>query len=218
MTRIIPIYLVVNTSNSMTGRLVEVGHLLDAFQDELLCSPMLGDRVRLCVVGFSEFAQIVLPLSDLTEIATLPKLPASQGVRFAPMFDLLTRRTASDVLANISAGNSVDWPMVLIITDCIPNDYGWERAYEALYRSSRPRMLLFITESEKIDDETLLDLEEILSLSALQVLAADKDNSLTGWILDTLMEYVDGLTLSKQTIYYPEHDTHTGFLIPPEDV
>ncbi|ACZ86516.1 vWA domain-containing protein [Streptosporangium roseum] len=197
MRRVVPIYLVVNTSRSMAGRLVEIEHVLAAFADELLFSPILGDRVRVCVVAFSDSARCVLPLSDLTGIVELPKLVPGRETRFAPMFDLLTSLTDVDASAHLAAGLVYDRPLALLVTDGVPADPGWQRAFDRFYRHAHPRIVLITIGVGAPQAE---EMGSAMRVSSTRMLGDAPDQPMVSQIKVALMEHLAPLATSRRII------------------
>jgi uncharacterized protein YegL len=194
MHRIMPMYLVVNTSRSMAGRLVEIGHVLTALSDELLESPVLGDRVRVSLVTFAENARCVLPLSDLTELTELPALTPGRETRFGPVFQLLGRLTGADSAAHLAAGVSFYRPLVLLVTDGVPTDRGWREAFNQFYRQVHPRIMLITLGVERSQAREILD---SMQISGMRMLSDSPDQPLAKQILADLMAYTDELVTSR---------------------
>ncbi|GHG31169.1 MULTISPECIES: vWA domain-containing protein [Amycolatopsis] len=194
MHRIMPLYLVVNTSRSMAARLVEIEHVLTALSDELLESPILGDRVRVCLVTFAESARCVLPLSDLTEVTDFPALSPGRETRFGPAFQLLTRLTGADSAAHLAAGVSFYRPLVLLVTDGVPADRGWREAFDQFYRHAHPRLILITLGVERSQAQQILD---AMQVSGMRMLSDSPDQPLAKQILADLMAYTDELVTSR---------------------
>ncbi|SEB31786.1 Uncharacterized conserved protein YegL, contains vWA domain of TerY type [Amycolatopsis tolypomycina] len=194
MHRIMPMYLVVNTSRSMAGRLVEVRNVLTALADELLESPVLGDRVRVSLVTFAEHARCVLPLSDLTELAEFPALSPGRETRFGPAFQLLARLTSADSATHLAAGMLFDRPLVLLVTDGVPADRGWREAFDHFYRQAHPRIILITVGVEQSQAREILD---SVRISGIRMLGDSPDQPLAKQILADLMAYTDELVTSR---------------------
>ncbi|WP_371784355.1 vWA domain-containing protein [Streptosporangium subroseum] len=197
MRRVVPIYLVVNTSRSMAGRLVEIEHVLAAFADELLYSPILGDRVRVCVVAFADSARCVLPLSDLTEIVEFPKLVPGRETLFTPLFILLTRLTDADASAHMASGVVYDRPLVLLVTDGVPADPGWQRAFDRFYRHGHPRIVLITI---GVGEPQTREMGAAMRVSSMQMLGDAPDQPLVNQIKATLMDHLAPLVTSRRII------------------
>ncbi|MFE2757292.1 hypothetical protein ACFXGA_35375 [Actinosynnema sp. NPDC059335] len=197
MRRVMPIYLAVNSSPSMAGRLPEVGQLLDALADELLYSPLLGERVRLCLVTFSDTARCVLPLSDLTEGFPRPPLTAGRRTLFAPVFDLLGKLIGADASAHVASGITFDRPLVVLITDGVPLDRGWQRSFDRFYQGSHPRTLLVAV---GLDPARAHELGGLLLASDVRVLDDTADQPLAAQVRSLLSNHLDALTTSRMIV------------------
>ncbi|MGN9784547.1 vWA domain-containing protein [Nonomuraea sp. ZG12] len=197
MRRVMPIYLVINTSRSMAGRLVEFEHALAAIADELLYSPLLGDRVRVCAVAFADSARCVLPLVDITEVEEFPKLVPGRETRFAPMFDLLTDLTNTDAAAHMASGVFAYRPLVLLVTDGAPADPGWERAFARFYRHAHPNIVLFTI---GLRDSQAEEMGGAMRATFIRALGDAPDQPLMSEICAGLMDHLAPLATSRRLI------------------
>ncbi|MEU5691836.1 hypothetical protein [Actinosynnema sp. NPDC020468] len=197
MRRIMPIYLVVNTSVSMAARLPEVEHLMTALGDELLYSPVLGDRVRFCLVTFSDTARCALPLADLTEGFEPPRFAVGRETRFAPVFDLLAKLIASDTATHVALGIAFYRPLVVVLTDGVPLDRGWNRSFDRYHRSSHPRLLLVTVGLDPARAEAL---GADLLASGVRVLDDAPDQPLAAQLKSLLMAQLEQLTTSRLVV------------------
>ncbi|MEA5364149.1 hypothetical protein VA596_31765 [Amycolatopsis sp., V23-08] len=194
MHRIMPMYLVVNTSRSMAGRLTEVTHVLDALADELGESPILADKIRVCLVSFAEHARCLLPLSDLTEQPVIPPLPVGRETRFEPLFRLLARLTSGDAAAHLAAGFAFYRPLVVLVTDGVPADRGWQAAFDQFYRQAHPRIILITVGVERAQ---LRDIVGPMRVAEVRVLDDSPDQPLARQIMTDLMLYAELLVTSR---------------------
>ncbi|MGB2571672.1 vWA domain-containing protein [Micromonospora citrea] len=142
--RVLPIYLAVDTSASTaTGnRLEAVQQALIQLVDELLSSPALGDQVRVGIVAFADHAELVLPLTDLTALPSLPRLYAHGATRYGPLFHRLGRVIDHDLRVLRSQDTSVMRPFVFLVTDGVPVDRDWERAFQDFDRRAKAQIVV----------------------------------------------------------------------------
>lgn len=194
MRRVMPIYLVINTSRSMAGRLVDFEHVLAALADELLYSPLLGDRVRVCVVAFADRARCVLPLADITEIEEFPKLVPGRETRFAPMFTLLCDLNDADGAAHMASGVFSYRPLVLLVTDGVPADPGWQRAFDKFYRRGHPTTVLIAI---GVGRPQAVEMGSAIRASRTYVLGDAPDQPLVNQIKAMVMEHLFSLVTSR---------------------
>ena len=57
----------------------------------------MADKTKFCLIGFSDTAQVLLPLSDLSAISSIPALQVAGGTNYSSAFDLLYDTIAEDV-------------------------------------------------------------------------------------------------------------------------
>jgi uncharacterized protein YegL len=144
MQRVLPIYLAVDTSGSMadSGRLQAVQEAIIQLVDELLSSPMLGDQVRVGIVSFADRAELVLPLTDLTELRSLPRMSARGSTDFGSLFHLLARVIERDLRVLRSRNTVTFRPFVFLITDGTPTDGDWEPAFHDFDGRTRAQLVM----------------------------------------------------------------------------
>ncbi|GLX99883.1 MULTISPECIES: VWA domain-containing protein [Actinoplanes] len=129
---LLPFYLVVDVSYSMSGHRIDQANLiLPAVADALAQAPILSDKVRFGVLDFSDDAQVVLPLSDMAGEDVLPKLTVRGGTDFGAAFRTLRERIQQDVGQLRADGFKVHRPAVFFLSDGEPR-HGWEADFTAL--------------------------------------------------------------------------------------
>jgi uncharacterized protein YegL len=147
-TLVLPFYVVVDVSQSMTGALVNASEILLKVADTIDGSPMLGDLVRFGAMDFSDDARVVLRLGDVRDVDQLPAFSARGGTSFAAAFRLMRRELEND-LDQLRVDNfRAHRPAVFFITDGVPTDdpEDLRAAYAELTDPSfrgRPNLLLF---------------------------------------------------------------------------
>ena len=193
MRRVVPVYLVVNTSRTMVSRLDEVSHLLAHLKDLLLYSPLLADRVRVCLVTFADTAQVVLPLGDLTEVDEVPRLSIGRETRFRPVFDLLARLIDIDSASHMAAGAHFERPELFLITDGAPADRDWEKGYDRLYRRAHSTVSPFLV---GVDQDQAALMGVALRTSRVHVIN-DDDEAWSRTVLTALRERLEPMVTSR---------------------
>lgn len=133
--KLIPFYLVVDVSASMTtaGRIDAandiVGELMIAFEK----NPILTDIVRVALIDFSDDARVVIPLDDILELESIPRLGVRGGTSYRAAFDVLRSEIQRNVDELKASGFEVHRPAVYFITDGEPNEGDdWETAFARL--------------------------------------------------------------------------------------
>ena len=75
MAQVLPFYLVCDESASMSGPPLDaINASLPEIHSEIGANPVVADKTRFCLIGFSDTAQVLLPLSDLSAIFFDPGL------------------------------------------------------------------------------------------------------------------------------------------------
>ena len=138
--QVLPMYMAVDTSSSMSFRLNSVERAIFRMREELIVSPLLGEKTRIAILEFSDRANLLLPLSDLTELRTIPRLHSSGSTRFGPLFRLLSRIIEQD-LRVLHARATVSYrPFIFLIIDSDPVD-DWIKSYDAFTSKVHPNLI-----------------------------------------------------------------------------
>jgi uncharacterized protein YegL len=146
--QLLPFYLVCDESGSMAdkGAIDAINQSLPELHAEIGSNPVVADKTRFCLIAFSDHADVLLQLSDLSAVTAMPKLSASGGTNYKDAFDKLRQTIDSDVKALKTAGNTVYRPAVFFLSDGHPNRNDWQVSHQALTDpswSSRPNILAF---------------------------------------------------------------------------
>lgn len=136
--RHLPVYLLLDTSGSMSGAPIEsVRQGLEQFQREVSGDQFARDVVKVGIITFASEAQLVtgglVPISALQP----PQLVASGVTRLDLAFKVLLESMDRDVVKAVKGGQKGDWkPAVFVLTDGRPTDeYG--HVTDRLWRSAR---------------------------------------------------------------------------------
>jgi uncharacterized protein YegL len=114
---------------------------------EIGSNPVVADKTRFCIIGFSGAARVVLPLSDLSAVPAMPTLGyRTGGTRYGAAFTVLYDTITDDVGRLKAGGDQVYRPAVFFLSDGRPTDKKWQTAYERVTDSEwplRPNILAF---------------------------------------------------------------------------
>jgi uncharacterized protein YegL len=143
---ILPFYLVCDESGSMSGPPINaINTALPELHTEIGTNPVVSDKTQFGIIGFSSQAQVLLPLSDLSQVSGLPVLSAQGGTDFAAALRCVKDEIEADVLRLQANGHQVFRPVVFFLTDGQPNS-DWRTDYEALVSQQfkyRPNIVAF---------------------------------------------------------------------------
>ena len=132
MAHILPFYLVCDESGSMEGDPIkEINSSLSDIHHEVRSNPVVAGKTRLCIIGFSGTARIVLPLRDLSAVSSMPLVRRRPtGTKYGKAFKLLFDTITDDVRRLEANGNQVYQPAVFFLSDGKPKDKKWRITYE----------------------------------------------------------------------------------------
>jgi uncharacterized protein YegL len=145
--QVLPFYIVCDESSSMLGVSIDaVNEGIKELFKAINADPVVDAKARVSIIAFNDSAEVVLPLTQLSSVSTVPGCTASGSTSYAAAFTLLRQQIESDV-ASLRATNRVHRPFVFFISDGEPNPGdNWEKAHAALVDSSfhlRPNIVSF---------------------------------------------------------------------------
>ena len=120
--RRLPIYLVIDNSESMIGEPLEaVNQGINSLIDDLRKEPMAVETAWLSIVTFSSRARQIIPLTDLAGFVS-PSLSVGPGTSLGAAFELLGQCLRSEIRKS-TVDQKGDWkPIVFLLTDGQPTD------------------------------------------------------------------------------------------------
>jgi uncharacterized protein YegL len=142
---VLPIYVVCDESFSMI-------HYVDALNQSLLDlrravgdNPVVADRSRFCLIGFSESPKVLLPLSRLSMASEISGLTTRAVTNFGAVFTFLRDTIGRDMAMIEEYSCRACRPAVFFLSDGQPTDPAtWPAAFAMLTDpswSARPNLI-----------------------------------------------------------------------------
>lgn len=122
MARRLPVYLLLDVSESMAGREIEsLTTAISSITSTLRSNPYALETVWVSVIGFAGKAKTLSPLRELVSFVA-PELPVGGGTNLAVGLEHLMKTIDADVRVG-TEGQKGDWkPVVFLLTDGRPTD------------------------------------------------------------------------------------------------
>jgi uncharacterized protein YegL len=145
--QILPFYVVCDQSYSMADHLDALNDGLTQLHAAVGTDPVVADKTRFCLIGFSGIAEVLQPLCHPSDVVDLSGLTTRAATSFGEAFTLLRDRIEQDVDELKAADYQVYRPAVFFLSDGHPTDPAtWPAAYERLVDpdwSARPNIIAF---------------------------------------------------------------------------
>ncbi len=129
--RRLPVYLLLDTSSSMSGApLQAVNQGVALLYNELMNTPQAVETCWISVITFDSQAQQVVPLTELTKF-TPPTLQAGGSTSMGAAFDVLGQALDREIVGNTGERKGDYKPLIFLLTDGEPTD-DWRSALNRL--------------------------------------------------------------------------------------
>jgi len=133
VNQVLPIYLCLDVSASMEGqKLNACNAAFSEIHQAIASDPIVNSRVQICLITFSDSAEIVLPLSKMSEVVAFPHIEAKEGTNYGIAFTCLLETIQDDITKLKFLHEKIQRPLVLFISDGEPTDFGWQSSHAAV--------------------------------------------------------------------------------------
>lgn len=137
--RILPFYAACDESYSMAGHIDALNDGLRELHHAVGTDPIVAGKTRFCLIGFAGTAEVLLPLSRLSDITKIARLTVKAATRFGTAFDLLRVTIERDLSVLARDRHRVCRPAVFFLSDGRPTDPSdWSPAHARLVHPSSP--------------------------------------------------------------------------------
>ncbi len=137
--RRLPVYLVIDCSESMAGPAIEaVSRGVNTLVNELRGNPLALESAYLSVITFAKDARQVVPLTELLQFQT-PKLPVRTGSSLGAALRLMLKCMQREIVKSSPTAKGDYKPLVFLMTDGQPTD-DWEPAAAAVRQANNPKV------------------------------------------------------------------------------
>jgi uncharacterized protein YegL len=127
---VMPFYLVCDVSQSMAASMPALNQALQGLRHAIVNQPVVDDVARICIMTFSDTAQVVVPLGQMSETA-VPALSVRFATNYGAAFMELQRTITDDIRTLKQQSLKVYRPCVFFLTDGIPTDRDWEQTFNS---------------------------------------------------------------------------------------
>jgi uncharacterized protein YegL len=122
----LPVYILVDTSQSMSQYEDVLNETIESLYDELIISPRISEFAHVSIISYNTDAEVVLDMTDLQAMDALPQLGCGGVTNFTAAIRLLRERIEEDVPRLNDSGREVLRPVAFLLTDGQPtNDQGY---------------------------------------------------------------------------------------------
>jgi uncharacterized protein YegL len=199
--QMIPFYIICDESQSMEGsKLDACNTALPEIHKAIASDPIVNDKVRIGVISFSDSAEVLLPLSKMTDVVDFPGLVVKGGTNYGSAFTCL-KQTIQDNITALKAENNVEVirPIALFVSGSTPTDTEWRTAHAAIADKNWPVSphIIAIGVGEA-QTETIREVATNVGRSGTQFAYLADDNADLGAVLIEIFRSIIGSLIGAQ--------------------
>ena len=162
--RRLPVYLLLDTSGSMTGQPIEaVKNGVQMMVHSLRQNPQAIETAFVSIITFDSEAKQLIPLTDLASFQTVD-LKAAGTTALGAALSLLANTSENEV-TKTTLEQKGDWkPIVFIMTDGVPTD-DWQAGFQKL-KAVKKGLIVGCAAGNNADDKVLKEIaDQVVRLS-----------------------------------------------------
>ncbi|MBI1647028.1 VWA domain-containing protein [Capnocytophaga sp. 051621] len=162
--RRLPVYLLLDTSGSMTGEPIEaVKNGVQMMIHSLRQNPQAIETAFVSIITFDSDAKQLIPLTDLASFQTVD-LKAAGTTALGAALSLLADKLENEV-TKTTLEQKGDWkPIVFIMTDGVPTD-DWQTGFQKL-KAVKKGLIVGCAAGNNADDKVLKEIaDQVVRLS-----------------------------------------------------
>lgn len=162
--RRLPVYLLLDTSGSMTGEPIEaVKNGVQMMVHSLRQNPQAIETAFVSIITFDSEAKQLIPLTDLASFQTVD-LKAAGTTALGAALGLLADKLENEV-TKTTLEQKGDWkPIVFIMTDGVPTD-DWQTGFQKL-KAVKKGLIVGCAAGNNADDKVLKEIsDQVVRLS-----------------------------------------------------
>ena len=162
--RRLPVYLLLDTSGSMTGEPIEaVKNGVQMMVHSLRQNPQAIETAFVSIITFDSEAKQLIPLTDLASFQTVD-LKAAGTTALGAALSLLADKLENEV-TKTTLEQKGDWkPIVFIMTDGVPTD-DWQAGFQKL-KAVKKGLIVGCAAGNNVDDKVLKEIaDQVVRLS-----------------------------------------------------